>query len=138
MRSALHTGLVTSLLLTGAACSVGVLISGSDLLELLLPGGLPLGNLVAALALACLSAAALVLTPPHGLAHWSAVAVFAACLCWLPVSIAMAGNPNLNFANGRGELWIQFSAVLVAAAWCMLVLGALLRLIAWRRPAVRD
>ena len=54
MRSALHTGLVTSLLLTGAACSVGVLISGSDLLELLLPGGLPLGNLVAALALACL------------------------------------------------------------------------------------
>lgn len=128
----MRTSLATSLLLTGSVVSVGLVMSGVPALEFLLPGGLPLGNLVAAVALACLGAAAWVLAPARGLFRHLAKLTLVASASWLPVSILLAGNLRLNFANGRGDTWLTFTAAVLCASLLMLMLAAVLRLLSLR------
>ena len=43
---------------------------------------------------------------------------------WLPISVVLAGNPQLNFSGGRGSVWLALSVAVFAAA-CFTLLWAL-------------
>lgn len=130
--------IAAALLLAAALATLVALFSGADWLEAALPGGLPLGNVLAALAL-CAPAATAALIARHGsLARGVAVAVLVLGLAWMPVSLLLAGNPELNFAGGRGGIWLALSLALAVCsygvlAWCLA--AATLR--AWRGWQVR-
>lgn len=115
-----------------AAGSLLSLVMGTEFVGTRLPGGLPLGNALAALVFVAGAGVACVLSP-HGtrVALVSRILLLAA-LAWLPVSIAMAGNLDLNFSGDRGTIWLTTSLILLlaiigASAWAA---GA-----AWRRWA---
>jgi len=115
-------------LFTLAALCIGVLISGVSYSEWVLPGGLPLGNLLAALGLCCLAGSACKLNRVGTVRHRISRAVLVATLLWLPVSIALAGNLELNFTGSRGTAWLVLSvgtAIAVLGSFA-LAIGALL------------
>ena len=99
--------------------------SGPGWPEWPLPGGLPLGNLSAALALLGWPAAAALLARPGSAARRFALIAFALSLAWLPVSATLAGNVALNFSGQRGTAWAVLTlgvaaGGLVAVAWSAL------------------
>ncbi len=113
----------TSLAALALACACA-LATGAGFLDLPLPGGLPVGNALAAVALAAFAAVPVLLGKPGSALRSAARAVLAAALAWLPVSAALAGNLALNFGNGRGETWLALSAmvavaVLVTLTWAL-------------------
>lgn len=103
-------------LLALAGLSIGVLASGTDLAERLLPGGLPLGNLLMATALGALSGAAWALSPRGSARRWFAGVSLSASLLWLPASALLAGNLALNLSGARGTIWLVGSVVVLLAA----------------------
>jgi hypothetical protein len=112
-----------------AAFALGCLMSGTPWLEAELPGGLPLGNALAALGLCALACTALAIASRGWTRHVACVALIAAA-AWLPVSIAMAGNLALVFSGTRGDAWIAWSAGVAACALLALALALLHRAIA--------
>lgn len=105
----------TALLLL-AALSIYALLSGADYLSSLLPGGLPLGNVLAAAVFLGLSGAAYLLAKQRKVLGRIAAIVLAASILWLPVSVALARNASLNFAGWNGTLWFLFTIGLLFAA----------------------
>lgn len=105
----------TALLLL-AALSIYALLSGADYLSTLLPGGLPLGNVLAAVVFLGISGAAYLLAKQHKVLGRIAAIVLAASILWLPVSVALARNASLNFAGWNGTLWFLFTIGLFFAA----------------------
>lgn len=91
------------------------LASGATYMELLLPGGLPLGNAVAALGLCAVAGAAMALSARETAVRAVAAAALAGAALWLPVSVLLAGNAQLNFSGERGLAWLALSAVVAAA-----------------------
>ena len=109
-------GLVALLLLAIAGLCIGALVSGSSYSELALPGGLPFGNVLAALGLCSLAGAALSLSPPGTARRRFARIVLLASAAWLPLSVALAGNLALNFSGARGTVWLVVSSATMIAA----------------------
>lgn len=112
-------------LLVAGVAALGMLASGSSWLEALLPGGLPLGNLVAAAGLLCFAAVPRALQPSLPRLRRAAAAALALAVAWLPVSIALAGNLSLDFGGWRGTAWLWFTlavhaAVFVVSGWAVL------------------
>jgi hypothetical protein len=110
------------LLLVVACASIGSLVAGAGYVEWTLPGGVPVGNVLAALGLCAPAGAAWMVSPPASWARRFASIALGAAIAWLPVSVVLAGNLALNFSGGRGTLWLAMSAgvglvVLVALAW---------------------
>jgi hypothetical protein len=103
-----------------AAISIGVLVSGASYSEWVLPGGLPLGNALAAIGLCCLAGSAYNLSPVGSVRRRISQAVLVVTVIWLPISIALAGNLELNFSGARGTAWLVISSVAAIA-----VLGSL-------------
>lgn len=113
--------MIAPALLAIAAFALGSLLSGAPWLEATLPGGLPAGNALAALALCALAGAAVAMGR-RGTAPWTlSVAALAAASAWLPLSIVLAGNLALNFDDGRGDAWVLLSLVVLALVLCSLV-----------------
>ena len=108
------------LLLAVAALAMGSLVSGAGHLEQTLPGGLPLGNAVTALALVCPALAAVLISRPQSACRRASQTAFAAAVLWLPISVILAGNLTLNFVGRRGVVWLALSLVTL-----MLVVGCL-------------
>ena len=109
------------LLLTLAAFSIGSLVSGAAYVEWRLPGGLPLGNILAAAALLGLAGAACLLAPSGSRRRSASRLALMAALLWLPLSIALAGNLALNFSGTRGDVWMLSSLALFAAVLACLI-----------------
>ena len=110
-------------MLVGVASMVA-LVSGGAFLELALPGGLPIGNALAAVALCAPAAAAVALSRPATVLRLFSLASLSVACAWLPVSIGLAGNLALNFSGARGQAWIwmsvaAISCALVALAWAL-------------------
>jgi hypothetical protein len=99
-----------------AACCIGALAAGAAFTESTLPGGLPFGNLLAAIGLCALAGAALALCPPDSIRRRVAWLVLCGSGLWLPVSVALAGNLALEFSGARGSLWWMATAALALAA----------------------
>ncbi len=128
-----------ALLLAIALAALVVLFSGAGWLESTLPGGLPAGNVLAALALCAPAAAAALIARYGSLARRLAVAALVLALAWMPASLLLAGNPELNFGGRRGGAWLALSLAL--AVWAYGVLAwtlAVAALRAWRDGARVD
>lgn len=120
------------LLLLLTVASVVALFSGSAMLNALLPGGLPFGNLVAACILCAPAGAATLLSPAKTPLRYFSVLALLAAIVWLPVSIALAGNLRLNFSGAGGDIWQAFTIATTIAAYVALVWALIGRLLARR------
>ena len=109
--------------------SVTALLLGGAILEVPLPGGLPIGNLVTACTLCAPAGAAVALSPAKTLVRYFSLASLLAACAWLPVSIALAGNLALNFQGARGEMWFAFTSVTFVAVYCSLAWAVIVRLV---------
>lgn len=126
------SGPAIRLLLAISVFAIGSLVSGAPYLEVPLPGGLPLGNLLAAAGLISAAAAALGLSRPASwLRRVSTVSVIATA-AWLPVSIGLAGNLALNFGGSRGTVWIWVTLATALSVLCSLAFALATRLFARR------
>lgn len=106
-----------------AAVSIGVLVSGASYTEWVLPGGLPLGNALAAIGLCSLAGSAYSLCSVGSFRRRISQAVLVVTVLWLPVSIALAGNLELNFSGSRGTAWLVISSATAIAALGSLALA---------------
>ena len=122
----------TALLLL-AAFSIYAILSGADYLSAMLPGGLPLGNVLAAAVFLGLSGAAYLLAKQRKVLGRIAAIVLAASTLWLPVSIALARNASLNFAGWNGTLWFLFTIGLFFAAIGTLMVAVAVNLYSLRK-----
>jgi len=116
--------LAALVLVAFAAFVVLSLVRGAPYLETPLPGGLPLGNGLVALGLCALAAAAVVLSGRGSTLRAASLFSLLAAVLWLPVSVILAGNSQLNFSGGRGSAWLALS-VAVFAVTCFTLLWAL-------------
>jgi hypothetical protein len=126
-------GLSVLLLLALAIVSFAALLSGASYLEVVLPGGLPAGNAVAAIGLVAAAALPVLLSSAGSVLRGAALVALAAAACWLPLSIALAGNLALNFAIGSGSIWLGFTLAVILFVLCTLVWALVSRLVAIRR-----
>lgn len=124
--------LVVTLLLAIAAFAVLPLAAGTDWLGDELPGGLPLGNAMAAVGLCAVAGAALGLSRPGTALRIVSLCMLAATAVWLPTSIALAGNAALNFADGGGSVWWVFSLAVAMGAIASLAWAGIAALFALR------
>jgi hypothetical protein len=128
-------GVIASVLLAIAVAAACSLVSGAAYLEFVLPGGLPVGNAIAALTLICVAAVPALFSVRGSALRRAALVTLAAAVAWLPVSIGLAGNLRLNFAGWRGPVWLGVSLVVLVAALCTLACALVGRLLALRKRA---
>jgi hypothetical protein len=126
---------VTALLAALAAAAIGLVASGWSGLESRLPGGLPVGNAASAAAMVHAAWAAFRLAPAPWIRRIAAVSL-AVALLWLPASIALAGNLELNFDGSTGPAWFALTAFALLASWGSLAMAAAARWVA--RAKARD
>lgn len=110
-----------------------LLVAGWRGLEARLPGGLPIGNALSALSMILAACAAIVLSIRGSWVRLYAIAALFLAVAWLPVSIALAGNADLNFSEATGPLWLGFTAITLVASFGALPL-AIGSLFLRRRP----
>lgn len=120
------------MLLAISVFAIGSLVSGAPYLEVPLPGGLPVGNVLAAAGLISGAAAALGLSRPASWLRHISLASLIVASAWLPVSIGLAGNLVLNFDPSRGTAWIWLTLATALSVLCSLVLALVSRLLARR------
>lgn len=118
-----RTPLYATVLLLLSAFSIYAILSGADYLNAMLPGGLPLGNVLGAVIFLGISGAAYLLAKQRKVLGRIAAIVLAASILWLPVSIVLARNASLNFAGWNGTLWFLFTVGLLFAAISILLVA---------------
>lgn len=131
-------GRVAAALLSTAVASAASLVLGGSHLEILLPGGLPIGNALAAVMLGAASAAAVLFAGARPRLRALAWVALVAALAWLPASVLLAGNAALVFANGHGDAWTRLTLgtlVLVSIALVLALAAALWGALKRERPA---
>ena len=121
---------IVAVLLAVFVFAVLSLAFGAPYLEALLPGGLPFGNALTALGLCSAAGAAVGLSARGTALRIASLAALVAAAVWLPVSVALAGNLALNLGNGRGPVWLAFSAAVAAGVLGVLVWALVATLLA--------
>lgn len=116
-------GVLVAVLLAAVAFVSLSLFRGAPFLGIALPGGVPIGNVLTALGLCAISGASVALSMRGTKRRTFAVASLAAAVLWLPVSVLLAGNPQLNFNGGRGDAWLAFSVAVAVGACSTLLWG---------------
>lgn len=119
--------LIATALVTFAAFVVLSLVRGASYLDAPLIGGLPFGNLLVALGLCALAGASVALSAPGTTLRAASLTSLVGAVLWLPASVVLAGNLQLNFGGGRGPAWLAMSVAVIAYA-CSTLLWALLAL----------
>ena len=112
--------MIVALLLSITALTLLSLIKGSSYLEIMLPGGLPIGNALTAIGLCAAAGAAVRLSAPRTLLRRLSVASLISAAIWLPASIALAGNLTLNFRGWVGGVWLALTAAIAGAIFAVL------------------
>lgn len=116
--------LLAAVFVLAAALCVATLVSGGAVVTELLPGGLPIGNVLAWFVFLGLATAALLLAAHGSLVRSTAWAALALSIAWLPLSTLFAGNLSLNFSGEAGAHWLAASAGLFALAVLALLVAA--------------
>ncbi|MEO0615525.1 MAG: hypothetical protein AAFY69_05255 [Pseudomonadota bacterium] len=95
------------------AGGLGLLLLPTAWLETLLPGGLPIGNLLTAAGMVCAGLAGLAYSRSGTVLRLLAIVTTMVALAWIPVGVATSGNLNFNFySNDAGYmLWFRYTAV---------------------------
>ncbi len=104
------------------------LIFGAPYLDAKLVGGLPVGNVLTAIGMCAGSCAAIGLSTRGSALRSVSVMAFVLAAAWLPLSIALAGNLDLNFSGAQGDIWILctlsiLTSVLAALLWAVVLSG---------------
>lgn len=120
---------VIALLAISAFASIS-LVLGASYLDAMLPGGLPLGNALTALGLCAAAGAAVGLSAPGTVLRLASLVSLLGAVAWLPVSVVLAGNLQLNFSSERGLAWMVFSLVVVLDVFSTLAWALVASLIA--------
>lgn len=129
-----RTTVLLSLVVAGAVLA---LVSGASFLEWELPGGLPLGNAIAAAGVCSLGSIAVAIALPGSVARAVAWIAFWVCAAWLPASVALAGNLSLNFTWSRGIAWMWLTLGTLGVIGVALVWAAVARWILFRRRTAK-
>lgn len=121
---------VPVLLAVVAVCVLPLAAGAERLLLVGLPGGLPLGTLLAALAFVAGAAVPVVASRPGSALRWVGGAALVAAVAWLPAGVYLSGNAALHFVDDAAdaERYWMLTAGLGAC-----VLGTLL----WASAAAR-
>lgn len=90
------------LLCVFAFCLVPLLSGMESVLLVVLPGGLPLGNLLASLVLLSANGVALNQGRGRSLFFRCSLIALAGTMVWLPLGFVLSGNPALNFSGVGG------------------------------------
>jgi len=111
---------VTVLLLLTIGCLVTLVLGVEAILLLSLPGGLPMGTLMAAVAI--ISASLIPVVKPNSAsflrrAGWILVS---ASVLWLPLGIYLSGNAALNFVQDAADSQL-FWRFTVGLSVCILI-----------------
>lgn len=91
------------LLLALALCVLPIVIGLDGILLILLPGGLPLGTLLAAVAFVLGAAVPVVASRPRSPLRWIGGITLGAALLWLPLGIVLSQSPALSFVNDASD-----------------------------------
>lgn len=126
-------GRVAFAMIALALLTLALLASGWGTLEAPLPGGLPLGNALSAISMILAACAALVLSARGSWIRLYSNVALVLAVAWLPISIALAGNFDLNFSRSTGPAWLAFTAITLVVSFSALPL-ALGSLFLGRRP----
>ena len=124
--------LAATLLLLGCTLMAAFLL-GADVLDQALPFGLNAGVAAAALSLVLVAAGPACLAGPGTPFRRLSQVALVAALAWLPVSILLAGGPQLSYSGWRSVAWLVltgFVLLSVLVSW-----GGVLLAQARRRPA---
>ena len=125
-------------LLAIAAFAAISLVRGASYLDAMLPGGLPLGNALTALGLCAAAGVAVGLSAPGTVLRLASLVSLLGAVAWLPVSVVLAGNLQLNFSGERGLAWMVFSLVVMLDVLGTLAWALVVSLIAARKTRRRD
>lgn len=125
----LPTLLLLSLLI---ACTLPLMLRMEEVLVLVLPGGLPLGTLLAAVAFLSGNAAVISAQSRASLPYALAWLGLVAGAVWLPLGIYLSGNPALSFSGGdsASSLFWRFTLGLGLATCALLICSGWY---SWRR-----
>ncbi|MEO0558105.1 MAG: hypothetical protein AAF170_07965 [Bacteroidota bacterium] len=91
------------LLVAIALCLLPLALGLESLLLVNLPGGLPLGTLLAALAFILGAAVPVVASRPRTLLRWVGMIGLVAAVLWLPLGMYLSGTPSLSFVNDAAD-----------------------------------
>ncbi len=113
-------------------CGVGLIVLPAPWLEARVPGGIPVGNLLAAAALFGAGLVGFFYSKPGSLLRLFSAGTSLLGLAWLPMSAAFSGNLTNTFSNNDVGfmLWFRYTAITA-------VLG-LVTMIATLAIAIRD
>jgi hypothetical protein len=125
--------IVIVILLLLAIFAFASLVTGAEYLQILLLGGLPLGNVLTAVGLCSASWAAYLLAEGQGVFRCIALVALVVSLVWLPVSITLAGNLALNFSGDLGSVWLVVSACLLLSVLFILFVAIIYSVVTWYR-----
>lgn len=94
---------VPLLLLVLALCVLPLALGAEAILLFGLPGGLPLGTLLAALAFVLGAVVSVAASQPRSLLRRVSVVALAAAALWLPIGVYLAENAALRFVNDAAD-----------------------------------
>jgi len=102
------------LILIVCTCLVLLVLGGERLLLISLPGGVPFGTFLAAVALVAGSVMPRVVSRKGSLLWRVSSLVIIAAILWLPLGIVLSGNPALSFVNDASDsaLFWRFTGAL--------------------------
>ena len=121
---------LVAFLLAVAAIALLSLVFSASYLETMLLGGLPVGNALTAIGLCTAAGAAIGLSRPRTRVRRVSVASLIGAAVWLPVSVALAGNLNLNFHGRHGDAWLALSIAIAAMVLSALIWALIARSLA--------
>lgn len=123
---------VPVLLLLAIGCVIPLIFGLEGILLVSLPGGLPLGTLMAAVAMISASLIPVVKPNSASFLRRTGWVLFSASLLWLPLGIYLSGNAALNFVldASDAQLFWRFTALLSVTILIVLVWSGIQYLIA--------
>ena len=125
---------VTVLLLLAIGCLVPLILGVEGILLVSLPGGLPLGTLLAAVAMISASLIPVVKPNSGSFLRRAAWVLFSTSVLWLPLGIYLSGSAALNFVQDAADaqfFW-RFTSGLVITILIVLVWTGIQNIIARR------
>lgn len=123
-----------ALLVLLVLCLIPLVLGMESILLMGLPGGLPLGTLLAAVAIISASLIPVMQSKSGSIRQRIALLLLVASILWLPIGIYLSGNAALNFVQDAADarLFWQYTAILCAGILLILVWTGIEFIRGWR------
>ena len=113
-------------------CVLPIVLGWDRILLASLPGELPLGTLMAAVALVAASGLTLLKSEPVNFRRFISIVLLVAAIGWLPLGIILSGNASLGFVNDAADsdfFWRFTEGLIISiiVTWIWAVIAYLLK-----------